>query len=60
MFNLKNSQVIHTIQMVIIYFQLGILMHSKIYKCKFLFDVNFAPNYIEKLKLVEMEIITIL
>jgi hypothetical protein len=34
-------------------------VHSKVYKCKFLFDVNFAPNYIKKLKLVEMEIITL-
>ena len=42
-----------------IYFQWIIPLHPNIFKSKILFDVNPAPNYIKKLKLMEIETITL-
>jgi hypothetical protein len=41
------------------YFQWIISLHLNIYKFKILFDVNFVPKYIVKLKLEPVEIHTI-
>jgi hypothetical protein len=41
------------------HFQCITPLHPKIHKSKFFFDVNFIPNYIEKLILLGIDTITL-